>query len=41
MQKITKCARQKILKYLNYLHIEQHKEDKKDTHTHTNIKLTN
>ena len=39
MQKIfTKCARQKVLKYLNYLHIEPYKQDKnpqKEIHTRT------
>ena len=40
MQKITKCARQKVLKCLNYLHIEPHKQDKtkkhkKEIHTRT------
>ena len=40
MQKIfTKCARQKVLKYLSYLHIEPYKQDKtppkRDTHTYT------
>ena len=39
MQKIPKCARQKVL-YLNYLHIEPYKQDKtkkpqRDTHTYT------
>ena len=36
----TKCAWQKVLKYLNYLHIEPYKQDKtktpkRDTHTYT------
>ena len=41
MQKIfTKCARQKVLKYLSYLHIEPYKQDKlktpqKEIHTRT------
>ena len=39
MQKVfTKCARQKVLKYLNYLHIEPYKQDKnppKEIHTRT------
>ena len=47
MQKTTKCARQKVLKYLNYLRIEPYKQDKtknpkkRYTHVHTNIKLPN